>query len=316
MKSRIAGIAVGLVLASFVISPTPTYATSATFFGPIVPAACHCDNQMNPAGGTITTAPDFGCVLDTLHNAMNFGVTLATILFTIYLVITGFSFMTSGGSPGAVSKAKDRFTNVFVGLAVLLCAWLIVDFVMKTVYDQGKFGPWNAILAGQTEANRCIVVRTPSPLTNGQIISGNPTGVSSTGGVGGEVGSGSSNLDVTAAVDYLESHYTGTSSNHRCLAAIQLAFQAADGGSLDCPGNGTSHYAGNCGPLLTNLGFASIGSSDPNPQPGDIIVVPPNQYSDAGHIAMFTGSHWISDFVQSSANPYPSPQPPAQFYRP
>jgi hypothetical protein len=139
-----------------------------TFLGPIVPQECHCDNQTDPRGGTITTAPDFGCVMQTFQNTVNFGVTFGIILFTIYLVIAGFSFIMSGGSSESRSKAKTRLTNVIIGIAVALLAWLIVDYVMKTLYDpSSSFGPWNSILAGKADkSDRCIVAHNSDALSN------------------------------------------------------------------------------------------------------------------------------------------------------
>lgn len=174
MKRSIVGIISGLVLTMLAFAPMPTHASNATFFGPIVPAECHCDSQtIQGGGGTVNSAPDYGCVLQVVENVINFGVTLSTIIFTIYLVITGFSFITSAGSSEARSRAKTRFMNVFVGLLVLLCAWLIVDFVMKTIYNQGKFGPWNGILAGNSAGtDRCIVPNKPKAITLGSVVSG------------------------------------------------------------------------------------------------------------------------------------------------
>lgn len=190
-RSALAGTLLALTL---LLAPLPSFAASKpTFLGPIVPAECHCDNQTiqgDGASGTVTTAPDYGCVLQVIQNIINFGITLSILLSTIYLVITGFAFMTSGGSSEARSKAKTRFANVFIGLVVLLCAWLIVDFVMKTVYDAGKFGPWNSILAGAPDqSDRCIVARQPSAITSGTV--GIVTGVTPGTSVPSSGGSGS-----------------------------------------------------------------------------------------------------------------------------
>lgn len=174
-------------------APMHAQAANATFLGPIVPAECKCDNQDvqgTEAVENITTAPDYGCVLQVVQNVINFGVTLSTILFTIYLVITGLSFITSGSSSEARSKAKTRFTNVFIGLAVLLLAWLIVDYVMKTVYDENSiFGPWNAILSPQADgSDRCIVAKEPNAIFSGTV--GVPAGGTSLGEGGAYMGGG------------------------------------------------------------------------------------------------------------------------------
>lgn len=173
------------------ITPLPTLAASkATFFGPIVPAECSCTNQkVEGTDMTITTAPDYGCVLQVLQNVINFAVSLSIILLTIYLVIAAFGLLTSGGKPDALTAAKTRILNVVIGLAVILTSWLIVDFVMKTLYNDAEFGPWNGILAAEGSADRCIVAREASGLTTGiiEILSGSSEGVGTTasGGVPG-----------------------------------------------------------------------------------------------------------------------------------
>jgi D-alanyl-D-alanine dipeptidase len=175
--------------------PTQTHAAiKPTFLGPIVPKECHCDNQVDPRGGTFTTAPDFGCVAQTFQNTVNFGVTFGTILFSIYIVIAGFAFILSGGSPESRSKAKTRLTNVIIGIVVVLLAWLVVDYVMKTLYDpatafeSGSFGPWNSILVGKANnSDRCIVSHNPDALSNTvavltQITPGTASGPAAGGG--------------------------------------------------------------------------------------------------------------------------------------
>jgi hypothetical protein len=186
---------VALAIPLFILAlPAPTHAA---FYGPIVPAECKCDNQtVEGTGAKITTAPDYGCVLQVIQNVINVMVTLATILMVFYIVIAGFQFMLSGTGGEALSKAKTRVTNVAIGILVVLVAWLLVDFVMKTIYDEGsstttvKFGPWNSILASNGN-DRCIVARTPEGLTTGfiEITSTAPGGGTETAGpVVGEAG--------------------------------------------------------------------------------------------------------------------------------
>lgn len=169
------------LLFTLAVVPSVAYAQSA-FFGPgnpIVPEECQCRNQPNPEGGDpITTAPDFGCVLQVVQNLLNAIYYFAIILIVLYIVYIGFQYLSasfSGNSPGNISAAKTRIVNVVVGLVVILASWLIVDFVMKTLYDGAEFGPWNRILSDAESANRCIVANRPDGLISGtlDIISGN-----------------------------------------------------------------------------------------------------------------------------------------------
>lgn len=165
-------------LALLVTLPATAHAASAAFFGPIVSEACRC------AG----TAPTYGCILDTGQRMINFGITIGIVAFTFALAYAGFVWMTSGGNPEARSKGRSMLINVFVGLFILLTAWLIVDFVMKQLYsgDNGSkdFGPWNSILA-DSGTTMCIEETKPSAIAGtgigGAIARGLTTEMAGTG---------------------------------------------------------------------------------------------------------------------------------------
>jgi hypothetical protein len=176
MSSRIINVALLLTLA---VMPFAASAQSTGFFSGnlIIPEECQCRNQPAPDGTLITTAPDFGCVLQVAQNVLNAIFYFAIILVVLYIVYVGFLYLSaafSGNSPGNLSAAKTRIVNVVVGVIVILAAWLIVDFVMKSLYDDAEFGPWNRILAGEG-SNRCIVANEPKGIISGtvDIILGN-----------------------------------------------------------------------------------------------------------------------------------------------
>ena len=61
----------------------------------------------------------------------------------------GWKYMTAGGNIGKATQARDIFTNVAIGLVIILAGWLVVDTVMKTlVKEHAGFGPWNKICSG------------------------------------------------------------------------------------------------------------------------------------------------------------------------
>lgn len=136
-------------------------------FGPIIPEACR------------TCACGFGGVLAIIQNVVNFLIGIAIIFATIIIVWAGSLYVLSATNPESRSTANKMLINAAVGLLIVLSAWLIVDFVMKTLYDSGsEFGPWNSILAGDGTENSCIVAKPTSGLFTGSI-----TGVPGTGGV-------------------------------------------------------------------------------------------------------------------------------------
>lgn len=68
--------------------------------------------------------------------------------------------------------------------------------------------------------------------------------------------------------------------------------------------NGRPDYACKYGPFLLRKGFNQINITDPNdytPIKGDIVVFdtyPGQPKYPAGHIQMYNGEKWVSDFVQ------------------
>lgn len=71
------------------------------------------------------------------------------ILFAVLAVWAGFGLVTSGGNPTALTEAKSRFTNAFIGLLIVLSAWLLVDTLMRGLLGgEGEitgYGPWSEI---------------------------------------------------------------------------------------------------------------------------------------------------------------------------
>lgn len=66
--------------------------------------------------------------------------------------------------------------------------------------------------------------------------------------------------------------------------------------------------------ILSGMGFECIGRTDSQPQPGDICVI--NRFSGHphGHICMFNGQKWISDFKQRTPVPYKEGAPGGLWY--
>lgn len=66
--------------------------------------------------------------------------------------------------------------------------------------------------------------------------------------------------------------------------------------------------------ILSGMGFECIGRTNSQPQPGDICVI--NRFSGHphGHICMFNGQQWISDFKQRTPVPYKEGAPGGLWY--
>lgn len=216
--------------------PSLTFAATTGFFGPIIPESgtCFCD------GGPL----DWGCVLQVIQNLVRLAVSLGVIFCVFWIAFAGFSLIASRGNPESISTAKARIVSSIVGIAVILCSWLIVDFVMKAVYNPdatfsgGNIGPWNEILTGNGN-DYCIRVTTPISITTGQLTSVVPsTGTTnpSTGSSGVGVAKGlcaDSNTACSPAVMKAEGLNDAQANAMSCIAVTE------SGGNPNIGGSGT-----------------------------------------------------------------------------
>ncbi|HEY0010816.1 MAG TPA: pilin [Candidatus Paceibacterota bacterium] len=162
-----------LIALLLVLSAAPVVTQAAAFdFIQIVPDVCDCDKVEALNGDTVRSAPAFGCVLQVIQNIIQVAIMIGFVMATLALMYTGFVWMTSGANAEKRRQGKNLFLNVLLGLALILGAWLIVDFVMKTLTDQdGGLGPWNKILVGTGDsANGCLLVRESGTLASGKAV--------------------------------------------------------------------------------------------------------------------------------------------------
>jgi type VI secretion system secreted protein VgrG len=99
--------------------------------------------------------------------------------------------------------------------------------------------------------------------------------------------------NIDAAVKHLVDH-AKTGALGKCATFIRQALEA---GGLDTTGRPVS--AKSYGPFLKGKGFRSIELEGYVPAKGDVVVIQPYTGGSVhGHIAMYDGSQWISDFKQ------------------
>lgn len=167
-----------LALVLFMSAAIPAYAAAnLPLLDPnfsIVPAACQ------------TCPCDYGGFLQLIQNLMNAGVALGIIAFVFVTAYAGASFMLNPTNPESRTKARSMLLNVVVGMVILLTAWLVVDFIMKMLYDETNYGPWNSILAPKTDGV-CIQPSTLHPIAGlvggiaGFVVGGKPGAPGPTG---------------------------------------------------------------------------------------------------------------------------------------
>lgn len=103
------------------------------------------------------------------------------------------------------------------------------------------------------------------------------------------------------AAKYARSKALGSSSGY-CARYVRTALQKA--GYSFTPKPSAYQYAQG---TLSGAGFGQISTNTPT-QVGDIIVITKTGPHPHGHICIWDGSNWVSDFVQNKWNPYRTPQ--------
>lgn len=112
-------------------------------------AASDVADQIVPCG----SGDDFCNLCDLVQlaqNLINIGIFITIALSAVTFAVAGLKYMTAGGDATKATAARKMFTNVAVGLIIILGAWIGVDTLMKTVTDESKFGPWNSMGCSQT----------------------------------------------------------------------------------------------------------------------------------------------------------------------
>lgn len=114
-------------------------------------------------------------------------------------------------------------------------------------------------------------------------------------------------------ISWLDSH-AHLHSTHHCAASVRQAMEAAGIVTTDRPSSGD---AADYGPFLLRHGAQEIPTESYEPKAGDIAVFDRSEEHPAGHIQIFDGQHWVSDFVQHTFSPYrdQASTPPVTVYR-
>lgn len=101
-------------------------------------------------------------------------------------------------------------------------------------------------------------------------------------------------VDVDKAAAFLDRHAQGAST-HKCATFVRRALEA---GGFDSSGHPVD--AKDYGPFLLSKGYHQVDRSEAySPRKGDVVVLQPTKTSStSGHVTMYDGKQWVSDFRQ------------------
>ncbi len=99
------------------------------------------NNSMTPVKSNMT---EFGLDIGIADNQsleskiigyINILLGLLGFIFLVLIIIAGFRWMTSGGSEEIIKKAKGTIKSSIIGLAIILGAFIITNFVMSVLLE-------------------------------------------------------------------------------------------------------------------------------------------------------------------------------------
>lgn len=119
----------GVLQISMLIGITPVRADESLF---------NTQNILTEVGDNTYAAPkDIKVIaVDVINLVLSFLALVIVILF----LIAGFRWMTAGGNEDAVKKAKAQMKNAIIGLIIVVLAWGITRYVVRTVVCLGQSG--------------------------------------------------------------------------------------------------------------------------------------------------------------------------------
>ena len=120
-------------------------------------------------------------------------------------------------------------------------------------------------------------------------------------------------IDKNELSEWMDAHAL-TRSTHHCAMYCRLGLEAAGLNTADRPASGD---AGDYGPFLLKHGAQTVPQEGYTPQVGDVVVFSKTSQHPYGHIEMYDGRNWVSDFKQHSFSPYrdAGSAPPYTIYR-
>jgi len=109
-------------------------------FLPIIYAAADKWTGLKGVEGEVQDVATIASLASLFKNAVTGITAFAGVVLFVVIVISGFTFLFSGGDAKQLEKAKNAFTYAIIGLVVIVCAYLILQLIgLFTGADVTKF---------------------------------------------------------------------------------------------------------------------------------------------------------------------------------
>ena len=132
-----------VALAVVVLAPTATFAA---WSDPIVQCSGALPDSSYGDIGNSKKACTVRDIAKTAQNLINTAIYISVFLSAGLFAWAGLIYVTNIANHGEMTKAKTIFTNVIIGLVILMASWLVIDTLMKTLVNpDASLGPWNQV---------------------------------------------------------------------------------------------------------------------------------------------------------------------------
>lgn len=101
------------------------------------------DNGLVPCGygdNLCTTSH----VVAFVAGLIDFLIKMLGVIAVIGLVVAGFRLVISAGKESEWTAAKNMFTNIVIGIVIILAAWLVVDTILRVLTSRGGLNEWSS----------------------------------------------------------------------------------------------------------------------------------------------------------------------------
>lgn len=115
------------------LAPLSTYAANETTSADVCNSSV--PDSVKQAAGCNNSDPELGLVVVGIINAT---IGVAAVISVIYVIVGGYSYMTSSGDSQKLEKAKKTILYAVIGLAICVLAFAIVNFAINNIINVGK----------------------------------------------------------------------------------------------------------------------------------------------------------------------------------
>lgn len=94
-----------------------------------------------PCGNSGQPSCDFNMLIKLVQNIINFLVYMAAPVAAVAFAWAGVLYLTAAGDEKRIGQAHTIFTDVLIGLGIVLSAWLIVKLIVTGLGVNAKLSP-------------------------------------------------------------------------------------------------------------------------------------------------------------------------------